>query len=167
MAQGMIIFLACDCFFCFFPVFFDLSSPAKSATKSSPISHYIFHKRMPPEAVDPVSRLLQYSPNLRSTALEALIHPFFDELRDPDTRLPNGRFLPRSFNFKPHELKGVPMEIVAKLIPEHAREQCAFQECNLQGKRKCDLRISYVSCTRDRVKPSFLSSCFHCTMAAP
>ncbi|CAD5196885.1 unnamed protein product [Musa acuminata subsp. malaccensis] len=88
--------------------------------------HKIFHKRMPPEAVDLVSRLLQYSPNLRCTALEALIHPFFDELRDPTTRLPNGRFLPPLFNFKPYELKGVPSEIVVKLIPEHARKQCAF-----------------------------------------
>ncbi|KAJ6338643.1 hypothetical protein OIU76_008167 [Salix suchowensis] len=88
--------------------------------------HKIFHKRMPPEAVDLVSRLLQYSPNLRSTALEALIHPFFDELRDPTTRLPNGRFLPPLFNFKPHELKGVPVEMLVKLIPEHARKQCAF-----------------------------------------
>ncbi|URD82089.1 hypothetical protein MUK42_02629 [Musa troglodytarum] len=87
--------------------------------------HKIFHKRMPPEAVDLVSRLLQYSPNLRCTALEALIHPFFDELRDSDTRLPNSHFLPPLFNFKPHELKGVPMEIVAKLIPEHARKQWA------------------------------------------
>ncbi|URD79850.1 Polygalacturonase, partial [Musa troglodytarum] len=52
--------------------------------------------------------------------LEALIHPFFDELRDSDTRLPNSHFLPPLFNFKPH---GVPMEIVAKLIPEHARKQ--------------------------------------------
>jgi hypothetical protein len=34
--------------------------------------------------------------------LEALIHPFFDELHDPNTRLPNGRFLPPLFNFKPH-----------------------------------------------------------------
>lgn len=88
--------------------------------------HKIFHKRMPPEAVDLVSRLLQYSPNLRSTALEALIHPFFDELREPNTRLPNGRFLPPLFNFKPHELKGVPVDMLVKLIPEHARKQCAF-----------------------------------------
>ena len=29
----------------------------------------VFHKRMPPEAVDLVSRLLQYSPNLRCTAV--------------------------------------------------------------------------------------------------
>ncbi|PPD81251.1 hypothetical protein GOBAR_DD21824 [Gossypium barbadense] len=86
--------------------------------------HKIFHRRMPPEAVDLVSRLLQYSPNLRCSALDALIHPFFDELRDPNARLPNGRFLPPLFNFKPHELKGVPEEITAKLIPEHARKQC-------------------------------------------
>lgn len=33
--------------------------------------------------------------------LEACIHPFFDELRDPNTRLPNGRPLPPLFNFKP------------------------------------------------------------------
>ncbi|KAK8914625.1 Shaggy-related protein kinase alpha [Platanthera zijinensis] len=88
--------------------------------------HKIFHKRMPPEAVDLVSRLLQYSPSLRCTAWEALIHPFFSELRDPSTRLPNGRFLPPLFNFKPHEMKGVPMEILLKLVPEHARKQCPF-----------------------------------------
>ncbi|XP_039135901.1 shaggy-related protein kinase alpha-like [Dioscorea cayenensis subsp. rotundata] len=88
--------------------------------------HKIFHKRMPPEAVDLVSRLLQYSPNLRCSAMEALIHPFFDDLRDPNTRLPNGRPLPPLFDFKPQELKGVPLEILAKLIPEHARRQCSF-----------------------------------------
>ncbi|KAG7022722.1 Shaggy-related protein kinase epsilon [Cucurbita argyrosperma subsp. argyrosperma] len=88
--------------------------------------HKIFHKRMPPEAVDLVSRLLQYSPNLRCTALEACIHPFFDELRDPNTRLPNGRPLPPLFNFKPQELKGATLELLSKLIPEHARKQCSF-----------------------------------------
>ncbi|KAK7833568.1 shaggy-related protein kinase epsilon [Quercus suber] len=66
--------------------------------------HKIFHKRMPPEAVDLVSRLLQYSPNLRCTALEACVHPFFDELRDPNIRLPHGRPLPPLFNFKPQGL---------------------------------------------------------------
>ncbi|XP_028791445.1 glycogen synthase kinase-3 homolog MsK-3 [Neltuma alba] len=88
--------------------------------------HKIFHKRMPSDAVDLVSRLLQYSPSLRSTALEALVHPFFDELRDPNTRLPNGRFLPPLFNFKANELKGVPAEMLVKLIPPYARKQCAL-----------------------------------------
>lgn len=35
----------------------------------------IFHKRMPPEAVDLVSRLLQYSPNLRCTAVSVFLSP--------------------------------------------------------------------------------------------
>lgn len=37
-----------------------------------------------------VSKLLQYSPHLRFKALEAMAHPFFDELRDPSSVLPNG-----------------------------------------------------------------------------
>lgn len=105
---------------------------------------------MPPEAIDLASRLLQYSPSLRCTAvsviastvmyhllllfvyqpiifsqpdlsmplfflkhwhyslgriyfilqLEACAHPFFDELREPNARLPNGRPFPPLFNFK-------------------------------------------------------------------
>ncbi|CAM6021363.1 unnamed protein product [Sphagnum balticum] len=83
----------------------------------------VFHKRMPPEAVDLVSQLLQYSPNLRCTALEACIHPFFDELRDPNCHLPNGRPLPPLFNFKPQELNGATPELIQRLIPDHARKQ--------------------------------------------
>ncbi|CAL5332906.1 unnamed protein product [Camellia sinensis] len=60
---------------------------------------WFLNKRMPAEAVDLVSRLLQYSPNLRCTALEACVHPFFDDLREPTTSLPNGRPLPPLFNF--------------------------------------------------------------------
>eukprot|EP00250_Pteridium_aquilinum_P016407 c23090_g1_i1 orf=596-2020(+) len=85
--------------------------------------HKVFPKRTPPEAVDLVSRLLQYSPSLRYTALEACVHPFFNELRDPNTRLPNGRPLPPLFNFKPPELKGATPELLHKLIPEHVRRQ--------------------------------------------
>ncbi|KAH7440838.1 hypothetical protein KP509_03G013400 [Ceratopteris richardii] len=81
--------------------------------------HKIFPKRTPPEAVDLVSRLLQYSPTLRYTALEACVHPFFDELRDSNTRLPNGRPLPPLFDFKPEELKFVTPELLRKLLPEH------------------------------------------------
>ncbi|GFZ09559.1 shaggy-like protein kinase 41 [Actinidia rufa] len=86
----------------------------------------VFQKRLPPEAVDLVCRFFQYSPNLRCTALEACIHPFFDELRDPSTRIPNGRPLPPLFNFKPQELSGIPQDVVHRLIPEHARKQNLF-----------------------------------------
>ncbi|KAK8487062.1 hypothetical protein V6N13_016266 [Hibiscus sabdariffa] len=82
--------------------------------------HKLFNKRMPPEAVDLVSRLLQYSPKLRCTALEALAHPFFDDLRDPNVSLPNGR-TPLLFNFTAQELAGAPPELQQRLIPEHAR----------------------------------------------
>ncbi|CAI5490174.1 unnamed protein product [Closterium sp. Naga37s-1] len=85
--------------------------------------HKVFSKRVPAEAVDLVSRLLQYSPNLRCTAAEALVHPFFDEIKDPNTRLPNGKPLPPLFNFKKEEFKGVPIELVRRIVPEHTRRQ--------------------------------------------
>lgn len=37
-----------------------------------------------------IGKLLVYSPTKRVTALEGMAHPFFDELRDPTCRLPNG-----------------------------------------------------------------------------
>jgi len=75
----------------------------------------VFSKRMPADAIDLVSKLLQYSPSQRTTAIAALCHPFFDELRNPDTKLPNGRPLPPLTNWLPNELDGVSPEIVAKL----------------------------------------------------
>ncbi|KAJ6955301.1 hypothetical protein NC652_006670 [Populus alba x Populus x berolinensis] len=81
--------------------------------------HKIFHKRMPPEAVDLVSRLLQYSPKMRCTALEACAHPFFDDLRHANACLPNGRALPPLFNFTAQELAGASTELRQRLIPEH------------------------------------------------
>ncbi|KAJ8541915.1 hypothetical protein K7X08_016781 [Anisodus acutangulus] len=84
--------------------------------------HKIFHRRIPPEAVDLASRLLQYSPTLRCNALEACAHPFFDALREPNACLPNGRPLPPLFNFTPQELSGAPTELRQRLIPEHTRK---------------------------------------------
>ncbi|KAG5021940.1 hypothetical protein JHK85_018282 [Glycine max] len=77
--------------------------------------HKVFHKRMPPEAVDLVSRLLQYSPNLRCTALAACAHPFFNDLRDPNACLPNGRPLPPLFNFTSQDtLSGIATRMSSK-----------------------------------------------------
>jgi len=36
--------------------------------------------------------------------METLVHPFFDELRDENAKLPNGNPLPDLFNFTPEEL---------------------------------------------------------------
>ncbi|XLS90511.1 hypothetical protein HN51_066519, partial [Arachis hypogaea] len=91
----------------------------------------IFHKKMPPEAIDLTSWLLQYSPSLRCTALEACAHPFFDELREPNA-LPNGRPFPPLFNFK-EELSTSPLELVNKLIPGHMKRQLGLQLSHSAG----------------------------------
>ncbi|KAL9267875.1 Shaggy-related protein [Drosera capensis] len=80
--------------------------------------HKVFHKRMPPEAVDLVSRMLQYSPNLRCTALDACAHPFFDGLRDPNACLPDGRAFPPLFNFTPEELSQATLDLRQRLVPQ-------------------------------------------------
>uniref|UniRef100_A0ACD5TK67 Uncharacterized protein n=1 Tax=Avena sativa TaxID=4498 RepID=A0ACD5TK67_AVESA len=87
--------------------------------------HKVFHKRMPPEAIDLASRLLQYSPSLRCTALDACAHPFFDELREPNARLPNGRPFPPLFNFK-HELANASPDLINRLVPEHVWRQAGL-----------------------------------------
>ena len=88
--------------------------------KSHPWSK-VFHKRLSPDALDLIGTLLVYSPESRVTGLEACAHPYFDELRDPATRLPNGRPLPPLFDFSPEELKSCSPELVNKLVPQHAQ----------------------------------------------
>jgi glycogen synthase kinase 3 beta len=57
------------------------------------------------EYIDLVSKLLVYEPTLRLSPYEALCHPFFDELRIPDLKLPNGKKLPKHlFEFKTCEI---------------------------------------------------------------
>lgn len=74
----------------------------------------VFTKRLPAEAVDLVGLLLVYSPTRRLTALEAMAHPFFDELRDPLARLPGK---PPLFDWQPGELDACSAELHAKLQP--------------------------------------------------
>lgn len=90
--------------------------------KANPWTKY-FNKKMPPDAVDLVSKMLQYAPDTRVTALEVCAHNYFDELRDPNLRLPTGRPAPALFDFRPEELKGASEELVARLVPPHGREQ--------------------------------------------
>jgi glycogen synthase kinase 3 beta len=60
-------------------------------------------------AIDLIARLLEYTPTERQAAIEAMVHPFFDELRDPATKLPDSRHqtgqlkeLPALFDFSQH-----------------------------------------------------------------
>uniref|UniRef100_A0A3Q3S8H6 [tau protein] kinase n=1 Tax=Mastacembelus armatus TaxID=205130 RepID=A0A3Q3S8H6_9TELE len=84
----------------------------------------VFKPRTPPEAIALCSRLLEYTPASRLSPLEACSHAFFDELRQPNTRLPNGRELPMLFNFSTTELSIQP-QLNSTLIPPHARSHTA------------------------------------------
>ncbi|KAM3846658.1 glycogen synthase kinase-3 beta isoform 4-T5 [Vipera latastei] len=55
------------------------------------LSYKVFRPRTPPEAIALCSRLLEYTPTARLTPLEACAHSFFDELRDPNIKLPSDR----------------------------------------------------------------------------
>uniref|UniRef100_A0A452Y6H3 Uncharacterized protein n=1 Tax=Aegilops tauschii subsp. strangulata TaxID=200361 RepID=A0A452Y6H3_AEGTS len=57
--------------------------------------------------------------------LDACAHPFFDELREPNARLPNGRPFPPLFNFK-HELANASQDLINRLVPEHVRRQAGL-----------------------------------------
>ena len=59
----------------------------------------VFRSKTPKEAIGFVASLLVYDPAKRPRPLEALLDSYFDELRDPNTRLPNGMPLPDLFSF--------------------------------------------------------------------
>lgn len=66
-------------------------------------------RKADPNAIDLISRLLEYTPTQRLSAIDAMVHPFFDELRDPNTRLPDSRHsnpasreMPNLFDFNHH-----------------------------------------------------------------
>lgn len=75
----------------------------------------VFSPNVEPAAVDLVSSLLRYSPSKRATAVEALGHPFFDEILQPGCKLPTGKPLPPVTNWLPGELKKASSETLAKL----------------------------------------------------
>ncbi|KAI8333168.1 kinase-like domain-containing protein [Chlamydoabsidia padenii] len=78
----------------------------------------VFRSRTPPEAVEFVDLLLRYTPSSRLTAIDAMAHPFFDDLRNPTTKLNQDKALPPLFNFTEHELSIKP-ELNRKLVPPH------------------------------------------------
>lgn len=83
----------------------------------------LFKTRATDSAIDLIAAMLTYEPQKRISAAAALTHPFFDELRLPTTRLPDGEPLPPLFNFTDEELalfKDAP-DTLDILIPPHAR----------------------------------------------
>ncbi|ORX50513.1 Pkinase-domain-containing protein [Hesseltinella vesiculosa] len=90
----------------------------------------VFRQRTPPEAIDLISHILQYNPQARPTASEAMVHPFFDELRNPDTKMANGKDLPVLFDFTKEELSIRP-DLIQKLVPPHCASELASRGIDL------------------------------------
>lgn len=84
----------------------------------------VFRNKQPQLAIDLVSKFLRYDPKTRIDPLEALTHPFFDELRAEGVKLPNGKDLPDLFNFTEQEVKLMTQKGVAKkVLPQHLHAQ--------------------------------------------
>lgn len=76
----------------------------------------VFRRPYRPEAYDLLSKMLRYLPEERIEPLEALCHPYFDELHT-HVKLPSGRDLPGDlFRFLPCELQCMTEKQKAKLV---------------------------------------------------
>lgn len=80
-------------------------------------------RKLPPSAstaIDLVSRLLVYKPKCRMSAMEAMSHPFFNDLRMPDARLPSGKPLPPLFNLYESEVEQAKQShLLDRILPSH------------------------------------------------
>ncbi|KAJ2739727.1 glycogen synthase kinase 3, partial [Coemansia sp. BCRC 34301] len=85
--------------------------------KPHPFSR-IFRNRASPESIDLITKLLDYTPTTRLTSIQAMTHSFFDELRDPNTKLHSGQDLPELFDFTVEELSVDPT-LLEELVPPH------------------------------------------------
>jgi len=78
----------------------------------------VFRPRTSPDAIDLISKLLEYTPGARLTAVEAMCHPFFDELREGEYKMASGKPAPELFNFTKEELSIRP-DLIHKLVPQN------------------------------------------------
>ncbi|TKA28915.1 Protein kinase gsk3 [Salinomyces thailandicus] len=96
-------------------------------------------RKADPNAIDLISRLLEYTPTQRLSAIDAMVHPFFDELRDPNTKLPDTRHsngapreLPNLFDFSHHELSIAP-QLNHQLVPAHMKPVLAAKGIDIDN----------------------------------
>ncbi|RDW70320.1 hypothetical protein BP5796_08717 [Coleophoma crateriformis] len=90
-------------------------------------------------AITLISCLLEYTPTERLSAIDAMVHPFFDELREPGTKLPDSRHpngavkdLPVLFDFTRHELSIAP-HLNSRLVPPHLKAGLAAQGLDIDN----------------------------------
>ena len=79
------------------------------------------NRNMPEEFYDLIDKMLMFSPEKRTKPLYLLAHPFFDDLRNKNTRLENGKPLPDLFNFNKVEM-GIDSKFIKQnLVPDWYR----------------------------------------------
>ncbi|KZT66704.1 Pkinase-domain-containing protein [Daedalea quercina L-15889] len=92
----------------------------------------VFRPRTAPEAIDLVSKLLEYTPEARLSAVQAMCHPFFDELRVQGARMPNGKDFPPLFDFTREELSVRP-DLMRQLVPSWCEQELASRGIDLDN----------------------------------
>lgn len=83
----------------------------------------VFRSNTSPDASDLCTKLLEYIPKTRIKLWDAMAHPFFDELRDPNANF-DGRPFPNLFNFTQTEIEDMSVVnpgLPQALVPPHAR----------------------------------------------
>ena len=84
-----------------------------------PIPLLKIFKKMPNDCLQFLAKTLQYSPLERISCIEGLSDPYFDELRDPEVRLPNYRKL---FSQQYHQNSGSFFNSSTRKHPRHDNE---------------------------------------------
>lgn len=103
----------------------------------------VFRNKASSEAIHLVSSFLRYNPKERLDAFDALAHPFFDELRRPESILPGNVPIPNMYNFTKDEFKRMDDRGLRDfLVPPHAREEVTQLEHQCQYTRSPTLHKS-------------------------
>ncbi|CBH16590.1 glycogen synthase kinase 3 [Trypanosoma equiperdum] len=83
------------------------STEINANAKATPWEN-VFKQPLPAEVYDLCGKIFKYVPDQRITPLDALCHPFFNELREPTTKLPSGNPLPAHlYQFTPDEVEAM------------------------------------------------------------
>lgn len=94
--------------------------------KAKPWESIFNTKYVPADAIDIMASILVYEPAKRPTAIELCAHPFFASLADPETKLPNGRGLPKElFEYTVEEIKFAVEKGVLEKLPGYNPDMVA------------------------------------------
>jgi len=92
----------------------------------------VFRPRTSADSLDLVARLLEYTPTARLSAIEAMCHPLFNELRLETTSMPSGREMPRLFDFTREELSIRP-DLNATLVPSWRESELRSRQIDIHN----------------------------------